>query len=328
MSKNKISFIIHCPSNSLSNGGAETLHQFAFHLKKNKFNVNVIYFPNENVNLPDNLLKYNIPITSFKDDYYNINIIPEVETSRTKIISKGKSVIYWLSVDGYFRRSLDAPFWKNWNYYRKTMRNRVFLFNLKKHAHLANSHYAQLFLKKKKIDSVEIKGYISSFFDGKYDISTKKNIILYNPAKDRIHIKKLKDLFSNYKFVPLENIIKLKLKDLYSTSKIFLDFGTHPGRERMPREAAIMGCVLLLARRGSVSNNIDVPIDEIYKININKINDLERLNYLIEDIFKNFDKHLSKFKDYRNLISFNKENEIFNNKVINFANKTIEKMKF
>ena len=55
---------------------------------------------------------------------------------------------------------------------------------------------------------------------------------------------------------------------------------------------------------------------------------LERLNYLIEDIFKNFDKHLSKFKDYRNLISFKKENEIFNNKVINFANKTIEKMKF
>ena len=104
MSKNKISFIIHCPSNSLSNGGAETLHQFAFHLKKNKFNVNVIYFPDENVNLPDNLLKYNIPITSFKDEYYNINIIPEVETSRTKIVSKGKSVIYWLSVDGIMHK--------------------------------------------------------------------------------------------------------------------------------------------------------------------------------------------------------------------------------
>ena len=56
MSKKSVNFIVHCPSNSLKNGGAETLHQFAYHLKKNNFNVFLNYFPDEKVDLPDNLM--------------------------------------------------------------------------------------------------------------------------------------------------------------------------------------------------------------------------------------------------------------------------------
>ena len=41
---NDFVYFIHCPSNSLNNGGAETLHQLAFHLKKNNLKVFVNYF--------------------------------------------------------------------------------------------------------------------------------------------------------------------------------------------------------------------------------------------------------------------------------------------
>ena len=57
------------------------------------------------------------------------------------------------------------------------------MFKLRKYSHLANSYYAKDFLKKKQINSFELKGYISNFFNG-FDIKNKKNTILYNPAKD------------------------------------------------------------------------------------------------------------------------------------------------
>ena len=327
MSKKSVNFIVHCPSNSLKNGGAETLHQFAYHLKKNNFKVFLNYFQDEKVDLPDNLTEYNIPRTYFVDDPFHINIIPEVKTARTKYILKGKIIVYWLSVDGYYRRSLDAPFWKNWNYYRKTLSDRVFLFKLRKYFHLANSYYAKDFLKNKQINSFELKGYISNFFNGEFDIKNKKNTILYNPAKDRSHVIKVKKFFPNYNFIALENLNKSELKKLYSSSKIYLDLGTHPGRERMPREAASMGCVILVANRGSVCNDFDVPIEDMYKIDIDNKRSLIELNHLVDDIFENFEKHLIKFDDYRKKISYENEYRVFDKRVLEFANNMVEDIK-
>jgi hypothetical protein len=55
-------YFIHCPSNSLNNGGAEILHQLAFYFKKN-----------------------------FEDNNNTIHIIPEVETNRSKLMERWPS---------------------------------------------------------------------------------------------------------------------------------------------------------------------------------------------------------------------------------------------
>ena len=327
MANNKYIFLTHCPSNSLLNGGAETLHQLAFHLKENNYNSYINYFPDIDItNLPDNLLKYQIPKKNFIDDYNIINIIPEVETFRSKLISKGNCIIYWLSIDSYFRKNEDKPFWKNWNYYRKSMKKRVFLFNLKKYHHLANSYYAQEFLNKKKFSTTLIRGYISDFFDGKFDTKKKENIILYNPTKDQTHYKKIKKLFPQYKFVGLSNMSKMELKDMYLKSKIFLDLGTHPGRERMPRESSVMGCVLILANRGSVKNDFDVPVDDIYKFDLKKKDVYLNIGNLIQSIFDNFQSHITSFKKYREEVSNSIDKKKFSNDAKSFALKTIEKL--
>ena len=326
MANNKYTFLIHCPSNSLLNGGAETLHQFAFHLRENNFETYINYFPNtDSVNLPENLLSYQIPIRDFEDNYNIINIIPEVETSRTKLISKGKCVIYWLSVDSYFRRNLDKPFWKNWNNYRKSMKKRVFLFNLKKYHHLANSYYALNFLNKQRLNASLIRGYISNVFDGKFKEENKENIVLYNPKKDQIHYKRILNQFPQYKFVALSEMSKVELKQMYLKSKIFMDLGTHPGRERMPREASVMGCVLILAKRGSAENDFDVPINRIYKFDLKKKDVYQDIGNLIQDIFDNFQNHIDSFKSYRKEISYFHDKGIFNENIKIFATKTIEK---
>ena len=86
-----------------------------------------------------------------------------------------------------------------------------------------------------------MKGYISDYFSGEFNISKKKNIILYNPIKDQSHYKKIMQLLPHYKFKALSQMTNSEIKDNYCRSKIFMDLGTHPGRERMPREASMMG---------------------------------------------------------------------------------------
>ena len=96
----------------------------------------------------------------------------------------------------------------------------------------------------------------------------------------------------------------------------------------MPREAASMGCVILVANRGSVRNNFDVPIENVYKIDLSNKKSLKKINYLVDDIFENFEKHLIKFENYRNKISYKNEYQLFDNKVLEFANKMVEDIKF
>jgi hypothetical protein len=47
---------------------------------------------------------------------------------------------------------------------------------------------------------------------------------------------------------------------------VYIDFGNHPGRDRIPREAAAMGCVVITNRRGSAENDVDIPIPNFLKI--------------------------------------------------------------
>jgi len=327
MNKDNLVFFIHCPSNSLSNGGVETLHQLGFHLKKNNFKVFISFFPHINKELiPKKLINYNLSYKKFEDEKNFIHIIPEVETIRTKLIKKGKCIIYWLSVDSYYRRNLDKSFWKNWNYYRKTINKRIFFFNLKKHYHLANSHYAYKFLEKKIINSKILKGYISNYFDGKFDISKKKNIILYNPVKDQNHYKKIMQLLPHYEFKALSQMSDLEIKDCYYRSKIFMDLGTHPGRERMPREAGMMGCILIVANRGSASNDYDVPIDKSYKMNLAEKNVYNKIRDLIEDIFKNYENHLRNFETYKEKISYKSDVKIFDETVREYFHEITKKL--
>ena len=47
---------------------------------------------------------------------------------------------------------------------------------------------------------------------------------------------------------------------------IYLDLGHHPGKDRMPREAALSGALTVVARRGSGAFFADVPVPWEHKI--------------------------------------------------------------
>jgi hypothetical protein len=48
-------------------------------------------------------------------------------------------------------------------------------------------------------------------------------------------------------------------------AKVYIDFGSHPGRDRMPREAALERCIVITGKFGSARGR-DVPIPEEFKL--------------------------------------------------------------
>jgi hypothetical protein len=85
-------------------------------------------------------------------------------------------------------------------------------------------------------------------------------------------------------------------------SKIYIDFGHHPGKDRFPREAASCGCLIITSFEGSAQFFNDVTIDPKYKFN-----NIDGVSDLIKDIFENFSDHFDNFGLYRKMIADEKE---------------------
>lgn len=52
-------------------------------------------------------------------------------------------------------------------------------------------------------------------------------------------------------------------------SMIYIDFGEHPGKDRIPREAAMRDLIVITGRDGAAVNDVDVSIPKKYKIDRN-----------------------------------------------------------
>ena len=66
-----------------------------------------------------------------------------------------------------------------------------------------------------------------------------------------------------------------------------MDFGYHPGKDRMPREAALFGNCIITNQKGSAKNNLDIPIKSKYKFSEVKTN-IPKINKQIERIFNDY----------------------------------------
>ena len=97
-------------------------------------------------------------------------------------------------------------------------------------------------------------------------------------------------------------------------SKLYIDFGYHPGQERMPREAILTNCCVITGSQGSAKYDEDVPLPEGYKF--------DELSAEPADVVKqirlcltNYDTEILKFKNYQKVL--HKEQETFENAVAN-----------
>ncbi|MBD3842710.1 MAG: hypothetical protein IE909_12665 [Campylobacterales bacterium] len=298
-------FYIVAPAN-LATGGPELLHQLAYKLKQNGKNVSMFYIPTNHTSpVHDNYKQYGIDyVRQVNDDEKNVVIMPETQTQLLNEYSKTKKIVWWLSVDNYF---LWLPGIKG--RLNRLLLNRVgsqkyFFFNstLMKSAdfHLVQSEYAKEYLNKRGINKV---GYLAdylheSFLKVETSLDFKEDIVAYNPKKGIKFTKSLIKKAPEIKFVAIENMTREEVVALLQKSKVYIDFGFHPGKDRIPREAAFLKCCVITNKRGSARFSKDVPIEKEFKFDENESN----LNFIkdkINDCFKNYSQNIEKFEKYR-----------------------------
>ena len=305
-------FIIS-PGN-IHSGGPELVHQLASQLLKMDYNVYMFYLPaNASFDPADPVdpyyKKYHIPfVRNLEIDHKNIMIVPESSSLNLYVSKKIRRIMWWMSVDNYINNLCNILKKFKQNPLDSTM-PKFFYFDKDDDniEHWVQSDYAKIFIKKNGIVDKQIyrvRDYLNEAFlqrASHVDISQKENIVAYNPVKGFEFTQKLLRVAPEINWQAIRDMTPEEVQQLLARAKVYIDFGNHPGRDRIPREAAVSGCCVVTGRRGAAGNPNDIAIDESFKFNDtdeNLIPIVER----IKDIFANFRKNYESQRKYREQI--------------------------
>lgn len=317
----KKTIYIAAPS-CIATGGPELLHQLCFKLNKFGFHAKMFYYANTTSNLNtkepihQNYMIYNNPYTQSLDEVSNEGsylIIPEGAIELMQYVNNCKIVIWWLSVDNYFDNIQNS--------YNQDIKksNDLDFFRLKEKEvlHFAQSYYAKDFLINKIGIDINKIFYLSDYLRNDFckinHSSNRNNYCLFNPKKGLENVLLLMSKSSNLTWLPIMNMMPEQVVSLMDKSKVYIDFGEHPGKDRIPREAAIRGLCVITNKAGSAANEHDVPIPDKYKFE-DVPNSTNEIIELIQNIYLHFDEHEKDFESYRKRIA--EEEQLFDDSIV------------
>lgn len=304
VNKNSVIYIL-TPANAHT-GGPEAEHQLASQITQIGIAAKIVYVNHgQLIACPDNwetcieqcspteeYLKYHVDIdTKVVDNPDNVLIVPEIYAGILSYRSRIQNAIWWLAVPTYMVELQVSPC---------------------DVTHLFQAEYIKEKLKQNDIDEMyPLSDYTRENFLKTYSV-LKKDLVVYNPAKGREYTQKILDKCPTACFVPIQGMTPEQVHKLLLEAKVYIDFGHHPGKDRIPREAAISGCCVVVGKRGSAQYFEDVPIAETYKIETKPF-DLERACNVIQSCLEQYEKRIGDFAFYRNHIRQEKarfQNEI------------------
>lgn len=308
--------ILVCCPGGIVTGGPELLHQLVHELRDLGHDAYICYYPFDSGHeCPDAYADYNAPQAKFRDQQGDLIILPEVRTILAGRIRHADVAIWWLSVDNYFGRRGESRLSDIRRWVTSLFRSRLPLAHLTNRVHFAQSAYARDFLASASIKSIMLTDYLSRehLEPTKTDFK-KRDLILYNPKKGVTRTRRIIESNPNLSFVPIHGMSKNQVSEIFLKSKIYIDFGNHPGKDRLPREAAMAGCCVITGIQGAAGNTEDVPIPQLYKLKDNHPDYVSKFESLAHEIFENFEEHSKHFEEYRN--SIRSEPTIFKRQVI------------
>lgn len=283
---------IICPAN-VATGGPELLHQLGYKLNLLGFQAKMMYLnasPNADPAC-EPYKKYNVPwsirLTPAPDDFI---IVPELCIPLLPQLHAYKCAVWWLSVNNAI---YDDPL-------ITYMQNQENLF------HFAQSYYAINHLKNNLHIASEKIYHLSDYLNSEFflhepgsDSTGRENIVLFNPKKG---FKNTSELISRsdyrIKWQALSGLTPFGMRETLKKAKIYIDFGAHPGKDRIPREAAMCGCCVLTNRQGAAAYREDVPLPETYKFS-----EQDSDSYILSHIYKLLEEYDTRKNDYADYIS-------------------------
>ncbi|MHB8304113.1 MAG: hypothetical protein ACYDC6_15050 [Acidobacteriaceae bacterium] len=317
-------------------GGSELLHQLVYTLRTH-LNIDAsLYWPFDATSNPiaEAYVNYNNPIVySIEDTTNNTLLYPEAYSIASYVAGQRNinKVMWWLSVDNFY---ISMMLGSRVNFFFHKCANKLCgllrkepvydLFmamqeripkltkNLREdrmarqaHFHFCQSFYARNLLTVAGFPAEQLfylSDYLNEdFLKTKTSLSGKENIVAYNPQKGFSFTKKIIKYGSGVTFIPLINMSRKQMIETLQRAKVYIDFGNHPGKDRIPREAAILGCCVITGKRGSAAFYDDVSILEEYKFDDKEVS-IHRIISKVKDCLENFEERYKDFEHYRRVI--------------------------
>ena len=291
-----------CPPKLIS-GGQEALHQLVDCINNLGGEAYIVYVRQGEIytkkcSPPSRFQSYNAPqavkhaVQYLPNNYF---VAPESTPELLEGVKNGIKCIWWLSV-GFKNNLFD---------YQK----------LKNDIHLYQSEYARQFVKDsinpRKLYAVSDYIVIESIRAG----NKKDEIALVQRKLDARYTHLIQKLKSGYKVHIVKNLSRHRLAKLLGKTKIFIDFGNHPGKDRLPREAAMFNNIIITSTLGASENGKDVQIRDDYKLSYSI--DPKTFDSFIQICLLQYHKKKQDFISYKQLIIneksvfFNEVNSVF-----------------
>lgn len=312
-----MNFYILAPAN-VTSGGPELAHQLCCAINENTvYKAYMCYVDTEeqdwekclpiDTGAPESYSVYHTEhavALEEMDSGENIVVVPEGLTYSVSVFREAKMVLWWMSVDNYIVSTQESNL--------DSLKSRITL-------HLLQSFYAQKYVEQHFPDGKML--YLSDYINEQhgrflFPAQYRKNVVLYNPKKGYENIEPLMKKITWIEWKAIYNLNIEEIIILMQSSKIYIDFGNHPGKDRIPREAAANGCCVITNKKGSAAYQEDVPIPEQYKFQSPE-DSVAEIELLMRDICEHYEEHQKHFADYRDWIMSEKKN--FERDVITFV---------
>lgn len=315
---------IYCPAGVVT-GGAELLHQLADKLNRMGRHAYLVYFGNTPHDIPEAYKRYEISIAEeIEECEKNIVVVYEGIFEKSRETKRCQKFLWWLSVDHFYmvdrehislrelfrwNPALGAKEWiKRWCRLCGKQRNRsahpiTFAELISKgDMHGYQSEYAQYFLQGRGVKNLcALKDYINTEHFGPINTQGRENVVLYNPKKGWEFTRKLIQAAPDIVWKPLIDMTRAEIITTMQSSKVYIDFGYHPGKDRLPREAAMNGLCVITGYKGSANFFEDVAIDSSYKFHQHNRNIPEILT-CIRETMAAYEERIKDFQYYRDSI--------------------------
>ncbi len=340
---NFIKIYIFCPTDVVS-GGVNSLQILCNALVSNKIDAKIFYIKplEEFINHPV-IRSFNAPYTTeIEDSFQNLLIVPEAYIPVLHQYGSIRKMIYWLGIYFYIKKpphrfpfsiKIVRKIFAGYSFFGNPVggfhafTQKVNLWSKKKDPvwssgiiHMTNSFYAADFLKYMGInDAIVLHNPVRDTFYLQKTKPGKEKKILFGPGTPNKLIRQIRKSFPDYECIRLRHMHPEDVHRLYTESMLFIELGDFAGRNRMPREAVLSGCVVITSRMGSANYYSDLPLPDYYKLDTGT-KCLPELLKKIQSVTTDYPIHYSKMQNYIDCLINEKNN--FETEVANvFKNK-------
>jgi hypothetical protein len=304
-----------CPAQSVT-GGPEALHQLVDAGQRLGFDMVMRYLPDDVGDPTPAVFKMYRPrvVDEVVDAPDSVVIVPETGPQLLLELRHARRVLWWLSVEHFQSRceAMRPP-------EPGAASPLEFVFDPRHGVvHLAQSEYARQWVAQRGPSPWLVTDYVRDEIVERARAlrgGGRENIVAYNPKKGLAFTQQLmKASPAGIQWVPIENMSPPEVAQLLARSKVYVDFGPHPGRDRIPREAALCGCVVITNTQGSAGNAVDVPLPTRFKFDERQPATLIEVTRRIVEAMQDHARVVAEIAPYREWIE--RQRQVFDNEVL------------